>query len=268
MDPRDTPGKNAIALTRYFENNFKYATSIELHGSKDPILQFLQDIKAAHCEYFASAATLLLRSMGIPARYVTGYVALEQGLNNTCFIARRKDAHAWAEMYTKEGGWKTVETTPAGGVPQPLVRTGWDKFSDYAKGMWDRVVRVLQFGGIKAVLSNVWNVLAFIAEVVPLWGWIAIAFLGFVWSQRDRIGKISKKNKQFSLSKQARALQKELAAAERALARHGVRRDPSTPVGRFIAQVRTAAEVPETVRTKALSAMERYLAHRFRESGV
>ena len=268
MDPNETPGKNALALQRYFEKNFAYSTTIQLKTGKNPILEFLEDRKAGHCEYFASATTLLLRAINIPARYVTGYVAQERGLNDSCFIARRKDAHAWVEMYTKEGGWKTVEATPAEGVPAPNTPGLWDRLTEYVSGTWERVLRVVQFGGLRAVFSNAGNLFLFIAEVVPLWGWILMAFIGFIWSQRDRIGRITKRSKEIILSRQARALQKELLLAERRLAKHGIRRAVGTPVGRFIGQVRAASSVPEQVRVSAIATMERYLAHRFRESHV
>jgi hypothetical protein len=79
----------------------------------DPITHFLRTGHAAHCEYFASATVLLLRSAGVPARYVTGYVADEYNDETLVWLARNRDAHAWAEAYddgTRQ--WFPVESTP------------------------------------------------------------------------------------------------------------------------------------------------------------
>lgn len=266
MDPKESAGRNAQAIQRYFESNFKYSTNVHLVTNKDPILEFLENKKEGHCEYFASATTLLLRAMNIPARYVTGFVVQERGLNDSCFVARRKDAHAWVEMYTPEAGWKTLETTPSAGIPTPLTLGTWDRLGEYIRGTWERIYRVLQFGGLRAVFSNIWNLVAFIAEIIPLWAWIAIAVIGFTWSQRDRIQKITQKNRQMALTKEAKALQRELLAAEKILAKYGVTRDQSTPVGHFMRHVQAAPAVPEPVRVKSISIMERYLSLRFRQA--
>ena len=80
-------------------------------GGEDYVTWFLTESRRGYCMHFASAATLLLRWMGIPARYVAGYVADVPASGH----ARVPDsaAHAWVEVYIEGYGWEPVEVTPA-----------------------------------------------------------------------------------------------------------------------------------------------------------
>ena len=82
---------------------------------------------AAHCEFFASAAVVFLRANGIPARYVTGFATTEISADDDYYIARNKDAHAWAEAYDRDKKqWVVVETTPGTEMPKSI----WDQLLD------------------------------------------------------------------------------------------------------------------------------------------
>lgn len=108
------------AIKSYFADNFKYTLSPgKTPKNKDFVKYFLEDQKEGYCTYFASAGVLLLRSFGLPARYVEGYV-LDDGqlsagnASNGTFTVDVKDrsAHAWAEVYVPDFGWIPVEFTP------------------------------------------------------------------------------------------------------------------------------------------------------------
>lgn len=81
----------------------------------DPVAWFLFEHEEGHCEYFASALTVLLRARGIPARLATGFYAEEQG-DEGWIVVRRGNAHAWVEVRT-DGGWATLDPTPASSLP-------------------------------------------------------------------------------------------------------------------------------------------------------
>ena len=84
---------------------------------EDFVAWFLTESHRGYCMHFASAAVLLLRSMGVPARYVSGFVAdvPASGRVNVPDSA----AHAWVEVYIDGYGWEPVEVTPvyAGSTP-------------------------------------------------------------------------------------------------------------------------------------------------------
>ena len=73
---------------------------------------FLEEAETGYCVHFATAAAVLLRAAGIPARYVTGYMLRTEAGETVQVTADR--AHAWAEYYNESlGAWVVVEATPA-----------------------------------------------------------------------------------------------------------------------------------------------------------
>lgn len=105
----------AAAISSYFRRNYEYSlSSVERPRRVDPLTHFLRTEHPAHCEFFASATALMLRSVGVPTRYVTGYVVNEPSDEETeLWLARNKDAHAWVEAYDdNDGKWFPVESTP------------------------------------------------------------------------------------------------------------------------------------------------------------
>ncbi len=80
-------------------------------GTEDFVRWFLEESDTGYCVHFASSAVVLLRAAGIPARYVTGYVAsVKAGQQVQVLMA---NAHAWAEYYVPGLGWLVLEATPA-----------------------------------------------------------------------------------------------------------------------------------------------------------
>ena len=87
----------------------------------DPVSYFLNDGRRGYCMHFASAATLMLRALGVPARYVQGYTVQTQPGQEV----RVPDyaAHAWVEVYVNGYGWYPVEATPAAAFDwAPFIR--------------------------------------------------------------------------------------------------------------------------------------------------
>lgn len=104
----------AIGVANYFQTRFTYTLRTELPPPDiDPLVHFITTEHPAHCEYFASAAALMLRTLDIPTRYVTGYVMDEMSDSQDYYLARNRDAHAWVEYYDEsKRQWKPLETTP------------------------------------------------------------------------------------------------------------------------------------------------------------
>ncbi len=109
-----TSASKAAAVSEFFQKEFSYSlASTKPPRSVDPLSYFLETKHPAHCEYFASATVMILRSAGVPTRYVTGYVADEFSEEEEMWVARNGDAHAWAEAYDDATGqWFPVESTP------------------------------------------------------------------------------------------------------------------------------------------------------------
>ena len=96
---------------------FKYSKNPPSTGGKDVVENFLSNSRQGFCVHFASAGTMILRQMGVPCRYVSGYCAKEDSFKsgeNDEDICEVKDSqsHAWVEIYLDDFGWIPVEMTP------------------------------------------------------------------------------------------------------------------------------------------------------------
>ena len=102
----------AANIERYLKTRLGYTLDLTGPPSADPLAYFLFVRRAGHCEYFASAMTVMLRSLGIPARYATGFLPGQFNDVGGDYIVRASDAHAWVEAYFPEYGWITFDPTP------------------------------------------------------------------------------------------------------------------------------------------------------------
>ncbi len=160
----------AKALEQYFLQNPDYQYSLnfdEINAQRqagvDPIEDFVGNHHTGHCEYYASALTLMLRSQDIPARMVVGYRGGEFNYVGNYYLVRQKHAHAWVEVYLAPeeiptgsldgseihagGGWLRLDPTPGRAGSNVVVRPGmFDRVSksfDYAQWLWnDYVLRL------------------------------------------------------------------------------------------------------------------------------
>lgn len=114
--------RQALAWIRRFFNDFRYSLYQEDPGG-NPLRQFLMESKQGHCEYFASATTLLLRQLGIPARYVVGYAVQEYDPALDMYLVRERHAHSWTIGYI-DGRWQVVDTTPSVWAEEEAARAG------------------------------------------------------------------------------------------------------------------------------------------------
>lgn len=157
------PAERAQAIAQYLMANHKYSREAR-RGIGDPVANFLLERRDAHCEYFASATVILLRNVGVPARYVVGYLAHESdGPDST--IVRQRDAHAWAEAWIDGVGWVSVDATPGDGRPDSLApipawRKAWEKAQDQLALFREKMTQLsrAQWAGILLVVVGGWAV--------------------------------------------------------------------------------------------------------------
>jgi hypothetical protein len=83
----------------------------------DPLSTFLFARKKGHCEYFASAMAVMLRTLGIPSRVVTGFLGGVYNPMTGWQVVRASDAHSWVEAWLPRRGWVTFDPTPADPAP-------------------------------------------------------------------------------------------------------------------------------------------------------
>lgn len=105
----------AKAIEQYLQTQFGYTLDLKA-GGEEPLADFLFNVREGHCEYFATAMTMMLRTQGIAARVVNGFQRGEYNETADMFVVKQKDAHSWVEVYfPKEKVWITFDPTPAAG---------------------------------------------------------------------------------------------------------------------------------------------------------
>lgn len=125
-----------------FTQRFTYTLEPPLLGS-DSVDQFLFDTQRGFCSHFASATALMLRSVGVPARMVGGYLGGE--LNPEGYITvRQYDAHAWVEYFSENRGWVRLDPTSAVS-PDRVEQTAESLFADQPGFMGDQPFSPLRF---------------------------------------------------------------------------------------------------------------------------
>lgn len=103
----------ALAVEQYLLQNYGYTLELSRLPSRDPLATFLFERKQGHCEYFASAMAVMLRTVGIPARIVNGFRGGDFNDITSSYVIRARHAHSWVEVYFPGSGWVTFDPTPS-----------------------------------------------------------------------------------------------------------------------------------------------------------
>ncbi len=119
----------ASAIENYLAHSKEFQYSLQLQRqdrSIDPAEDFLFNTKTGHCQRFATAMTLILRSQGIPARFVIGFKGFEtQGQGK--YVVRQSQAHAWVEALIRDDSgpnlWFNMQAAIVG-VPAAVASIG------------------------------------------------------------------------------------------------------------------------------------------------
>ncbi|MDR0869702.1 MAG: DUF3488 and transglutaminase-like domain-containing protein [Planctomycetaceae bacterium] len=145
----------------------------------DPLEDFVAKNSAGHCEYFAGALALMLRSVGIGSRVIVGYKTAAAHSSDDETLVRQSDAHTWVDVYLPpeyvlnipgrqryreewtDGGWLRLDPTPA--EETSLLKTvsfGITDLKEWIQSLWDNFVLNMnsprQTEWIYAPLQTVW----------------------------------------------------------------------------------------------------------------
>lgn len=109
----DTDRLIASALQHLKTGGYTYTLEPGVVDSDHTADDFWFDSKQGFCEHIASAFAVLMRSMGVPARIVTGYQGGDRNSVDNYWTVRNSDAHAWTEVWIAGRGWVRVDPTGA-----------------------------------------------------------------------------------------------------------------------------------------------------------
>ena len=108
----DNPYDTARIVERHLERSKEYSLNVS-RPSGNIADSFLFEMDSGYCTYYATTMVTMLRTQGIPARFVTGYTD-GQRVARDKWVARGYDSHAWVEVYFPDVGWVRFDPTPAG----------------------------------------------------------------------------------------------------------------------------------------------------------
>ncbi len=122
-DGFSTPREKASEIERRLSHEFTYDLHSPSGGKPEPLDDFLFVSRRGHCEFFSTAMAVMLRTIGIPTRNVTGFVGGTWNRFGRYYAVREGDAHSWIEAYLSEpdrlGSWQTFDPTPTSAA-QPI----------------------------------------------------------------------------------------------------------------------------------------------------
>lgn len=247
------PAAAARRIQVYFAG-FEYATvrnnpfSDEAPGSETPLAEFLNTTRRGHCEYFATAATLLLRTAGVPARYATGYAIQDWSDWENAWIVRERHSHAWARAFI-DGEWTDVDATPpAWFAEEESLAPTMQRLTDFLR--WAGFRWTTRDGSETRMLA--WSIVA-LAAVILVWKLVTEGGLVRL-AQRAGAGKVERPGGD-----------SEFYAIESALVKKTPRR-PSEPILEWLP--RAAAALEGRTRSQVESLASLHYRYRFDPAGL
>lgn len=239
-------------LSSYFAKDFQYSLKpLDASNSATPLSAFLLKNRSGHCEYFASATTLLLRGAGIPARYAVGYSVHEFSPLEGQYIVRSRNAHAWVMAYVN-GTWRSFDTTPP----------DWNAQEDSAASPLQAILDLWAFVGFKLASAGVWGFVGLaIAPITAffLWKWVRK-----FWIRRSVVPVIVELEPMPPLIKEG--LDSEFYLIEQSLEELNLKRIPSESLQAWM--TRLNAELPEPEFEILNSIINLHNRYRFDPQGI
>src|SRR5258707_2577020 len=134
-----TPYDKAIVIENHLRSHYSYTLNLTGKPGDDPLAHFLFETRAGHCEYFASAMTVMMRTLGIPSREVNGFLSGEFNDVGGDYIVRASDAPGSVEVYFPGEGWVTFDPTPAA-EPSSAIFSQLTHYIDWLELSWNEWV--------------------------------------------------------------------------------------------------------------------------------
>jgi hypothetical protein len=129
----------AVTVENYLQNSFGY-TLEQKAGGRDPLADFLFNVREGHCEYFATSMAIMLRTQGIATRVVNGFQPGEYNETADVYVVRQRNAHSWVEVnFPGTDSWVTFDPTPPAGqnnVPAAGISEQIRKYAEALETFW------------------------------------------------------------------------------------------------------------------------------------
>ena len=250
--------KKLTVIQRFFSTKFGYTTWLgpdKTPGTNETALaRFLLRSRNGHCEYFATATVLLLRQLGIPARYAVGYFVHEGSARH--YVVRERDAHAWCLVWNPSKQiWENFDTTPPSWMAEEAARapaTQW--FSDAWSWLHFQFSRV-RWGQGKLRQYILW-------ALIPI---LALLLYQIIFRRGRRRRSPTKEAATVPVGWPG--LDSEFYQLEQKLAARGVARQPGEPLSGWLARPLSDPALVN-LRQPVQNVLRLHYAHRFDPRGL
>ena len=189
--------ERAEAIERHLRTEYTYDLDSPSSRADQPLDHFLFESKRGHCEFYSTAMAIMLRSVGVPTRNITGFIGGTFNRFGGFYAVRQGDAHSWVEAFIDGSGWTTFDPTPPGDAePQSDADGFWASIRDFFEAVsqrWNQHVVGYdlgqQVGLLESITSKGSSLSALLGTTVGrlLVGAVAVALIAFViWLVRRR----------------------------------------------------------------------------------
>jgi len=166
VPPDASAQQAAAAVHAWLQDNATYTFAPRDTAQERPLEAFLFERRTGHCEYFATAAAVLLRAAGHPSRVVNGYARPEYNNLAGHWLARSGHAHSWIQVRDDAGRWHSVDPTPGGSRPPQAA--AWTRLTDAIDTWWaDRVLAYDGASQLNLVRGTGWWVQSRVTGAAP-----------------------------------------------------------------------------------------------------
>jgi protein-glutamine gamma-glutamyltransferase len=153
--------EQAKAVERHLRTEYRYDLASPSGRDRQPLEHFLFESKRGHCEFYSTAMAIMLRTLGVPTRNVTGFVGGTYNRFGRFYAVRQGDAHSWVEVYLDDVGWTTFDPTPpSDALPKSELVGAWAYLRDFLEATsqrWDRHVVGYDFNQQVSLLQALTN---------------------------------------------------------------------------------------------------------------
>jgi transglutaminase-like putative cysteine protease len=272
------PRLEARLIEARLRRDYRYDVDSPSGAAPNPLYDFLFVSRRGHCEFYSTAMAVMLRTLGVPTRNVTGFIGGTYNRFARSYAVRQGDAHSWVEVYLDDTGWTRFDPTPpANAAPQSDI-TGLLAFvRDFIEATtqhWNRHVigydLKQQFGLLRSVHRSysafrdrpgaLGRILSSPRLALSSAVGLIIALYGFAWLKRRRKALSPAARAATERETQARESVELYRQLEMALAARGLARPSGTPPRTHAAAL---AAMGHPIGAEALALTERYLQARF-----
>jgi transglutaminase-like putative cysteine protease len=198
------PVEQARIVEAHLRTDYKYDLESPSGSAKNPLDHFLFESKRGHCEFYSTAMAVLLRSLGVPTRNVTGFIGGTYNRFGNYYAVRQGDAHSWVEVHFDQRGWTRFDPTPpAEAAPRTEIGGALAFIRDFVEATarrWNRHVvgydlkqqlRLFHamrdtYGELRAKRGPLAGLTASKPRLLLLLAGVGLLIGGIVWLRRQR----------------------------------------------------------------------------------